>query len=186
VVIDNFESNYNAVNYLIGQNYKNIAFITLTSDQTQMHDRLAGYEKAVGDNHLIERVKKIDYSQVDQTATRNISDLIKENPQIDALFFATSYLAFKGIEVIHDLGKSIPNDFGLIAFDDHEVFKIFKPTITAVAQPVAEISQQLVNLLLEQIDAVIPVRKNKHIVVPAILNIRNSTPNRNLRKIIGA
>jgi len=176
VVIDNFESTYNAVKYLITQNYKNIAFITLTSDQTQMHDRLAGYEQAINDNKLEPCIKKIDYAKVDQTAVANITDLIKENPKIDALFFATSYLAFKGMDVINNMAKSIPDDFGMIAFDDHEIFKLFKPTITAVAQPIAELSKQLVNLLLEQIDNPGTERKHKHMIIPAVFMVRNSSP----------
>ncbi len=176
VVIDNFQSTYNAVKYLIDQNYKNIAFITLTSDQTQMRDRLTGYEQAVIDHQLKTYIKKIDYAKVEQTAVNIITDLIKENPCLDGLFFATSYLAFKGIEVINSMNKLIPDDFGVIAFDDHEIFKLFKPTITAVAQPVAELSKQLVNLLLEQIDAPSEGRKNKHLIVPAVFTIRNSSP----------
>jgi LacI family transcriptional regulator len=176
VVTDNVESTYNGVKYLIDQNYKNIAFITINSDQTQMHDRQYGYEKAIADYHMPSYIKKVDYSKVEQKAAAIITDLIKANPQIDALFFATNYLALKGIGVINDMNKTIPDDFGVIVFDDHEIFKLFKPTITAVAQPIAEMSKQLFNLLLEQIDSAELSRKTKHLMIPASFIIRNSSP----------
>jgi len=91
------------------------------------------------------------------------------------LFFATSYLALKGLEVINALNLSIPGDIGLIAFDDHEIFRLFKPSVSAITQPVGEMSKQLVNLLLEQIDSPAILRKNKHLVIPAVFNIRNSS-----------
>lgn len=177
VGMDNFESTAKAINYLISQNYKNIGFVTLNSNQTQMVDRLKGYETAIHDQQLDLFIKKIDYSKVNQTAVLEISAFIKENPQLDALFFATSYLTLKGLEVLNDLNRSIPDDIGLIAFDDHEIFKLYKPTITAVTQPVAEMSKQLVNLLLEQIDNHSATLQPKHIIVPSVINIRNSSIN---------
>lgn len=175
VGMDNFESTRKAVIHLINQNYKNIGFVTLNSDQTQMYDRLKGYEAAVNDHRLNLFIKKIDYSKVHQTAVLEILAFMKDNPQIDALFFATSYLALKGLEVLNELNLTIPDDIGLIAFDDHEIFKLYKPTITAVTQPVAEMSKQLVNLLLEQIDDGSETRQTKHIIVPSSINIRNSS-----------
>ncbi|MDR6943150.1 LacI family DNA-binding transcriptional regulator [Mucilaginibacter pocheonensis] len=176
VVIDNFESAYKVVELLIDRHYKNIAFITLDSSQTQMADRLSGYLKALNDYGLKAQshVKKILYSKVEQDAFNEIMELVKSNPQLDALFFGTSYLTLKGLEVLNELGIAIPQDMGVVSFDDHAVFKLFTPSITAVAQPVAQMSEQLVNLLLEQIDDQTSSRIKKQIVVPAILHVRNS------------
>jgi LacI family transcriptional regulator len=176
VGMDNLDSSRKAVEHLISRNHKNIGFITLNSDQSQMFDRLRGYEEAVTSHNLNVFVKKIDYSKVHQVAVKEITAFMKENPQIDALFFATSYLALKGLEVLNNLNLSIPGDVGLIAFDDHEIFKLYKPTITAVTQPVAEMSKQLVNLLLKQIDSegIVP-QQPEHIIVPSVINIRKSS-----------
>lgn len=175
VGIDNFESTYNGVKHLIDQNYKNIGFVTLDSDQTQMHDRLRGYLAALNNQDMSPMVLKVAYSKVHKTATKEIAHFIKENPRLDALFFATNYLALKGLDVLTELNISMPDHLGLVAFDDHEVFKLYKPTITAVTQPVAEMSKQLVDLLLHQIDDHAEKREHKHVIVPAIINIRNSS-----------
>lgn len=179
VVIDNLNSTYQAVKLLIDQQYKNIAFITLESDQTQMSDRLTGYLDALQESGLAPCVTKIVYAKVEQDAVHEIAALIKSNPQIDALFFGTSYLTLKGLEVLKEMGMSVPRDIGVVSFDDHEVFKLFTPGITAVAQPVAKMSEELVNLLLEQIDNKVEERAKKQIVVPAILHIRSSTTDQN-------
>jgi len=119
VVIDNFQSIYNAVDYFARQDYKQIAFITLESDQTQMLDRLNGYKKAMEKWNCQPLVCKIEYARVEQSGAQAIRDMLMANPGIDALFFATSYLALKGIGVINELGKSVSTDYGVIAFDDH-------------------------------------------------------------------
>jgi LacI family transcriptional regulator len=175
VVIDNFDSTYKTVKLLIDQQYKHIAFITLDSEQTQMTDRLSGYLSALGEHGYQPCIKKILYSKVEQYAFKEIAELIKTNPQIDALFFGTSYLTLKGLEVLKDMDISIPQNMGVVSFDDHEVFKLFTPSITAVAQPVAQMSEHMVNLLLEQIDSPIAERKKKQVIVPAIIKLRTSS-----------
>src|SRR5687768_11085945 len=62
VTIDNIISSYDAIKYLIKSGYKNIGFITLDSLQTQMQDRLAGYEKAMNENGLAFRIKEIGFN----------------------------------------------------------------------------------------------------------------------------
>ncbi|WP_184546184.1 LacI family DNA-binding transcriptional regulator [Mucilaginibacter sp. FT3.2] len=175
VVVDNFDSTYKAIQMLIAQGYKNIAFVTLESDQSQMHDRLGGYLKVMEVHGLTPCVQKIAYESVEQDACTLIKQLLSTDIPVDALFFGTNYLTLKGLEVLKDLDIAVPRDIGVISFDDHEVFKLFTPGITAVVQPVALMSEKIVELLLEQIDHKADVRQKKKIVVPGFLNVRNST-----------
>jgi LacI family transcriptional regulator len=63
VLIENYAGTYNATKHLI-QNYTNIGFITLDSEQTQMIDRLSGYLQAIEDNRLTSFVNKIPYKLI--------------------------------------------------------------------------------------------------------------------------
>lgn len=58
VVVDNFEATYNATMHLFEQGFKEIAFLTIKSDQTQMRDRMNGYIKAVEEFQKAPRIKK--------------------------------------------------------------------------------------------------------------------------------
>lgn len=178
VTTDNYESAYNAVKFLIDQDYKNIALITIDSQQTQMHDRMLGYDKAISEHGFKPYSLKMNYQNVEQSAVESIIELLTLNPEIDALFFGTNYLTLKGLQAIEELNLSVPGDMGVISFDDHDVFKLLKPNITAVAQPIAKMSEELVNLLLEQIDSHKTERTRKHIVVPATINVRDSSINK--------
>src|SRR5690606_13401475 len=57
IVVDNAEGTYKAVKHLIANGYSNIAFVTLDSLQTQMQDRLKGYEMALNEHGLNHHVK---------------------------------------------------------------------------------------------------------------------------------
>lgn len=175
VGMDNYESSFNAVEYLYKQGYKNIVCVTLDSIQMQMTDRLNGYKNAVKQNKKKPVIKQIHYSfPIKKTVVTDIVELLNENPATDAIFFTTNYLALSGIEALSILKKEIGRDIGIVAFDDNDLFRIHKPSITAVAQPVEKMAGKLINMLLEKIKA---PEENilQTAVIPATLAVRASS-----------
>lgn len=150
VVIDNFDASKKAVQHLIDSGFENIALITTSSDQTQMLERLSGYERTIVKNGKKPKILKIPF---DYSAAQNIdaiSTYLKKNKELDAIFFSTNYLAFKGLEAINKLKMRIPDDLAVLAFDDQDFFRIYNPSITAIAQPVKDISLKLIDILLQK------------------------------------
>lgn len=178
VILDNFGGSYEAVKYLIVEGCRNIAFVELDSDQTQMLDRQAGYLKAINDAGLTPLLKKVPFGNDTDTTADELVLLLKDNPQIDAVLFATNYLAMSGIKAVNQLGLRMPQDIAVIAFDDHDVFDIYSPSITAVAQPVDEMARQLIHILLDKMENRSPLTNAEKVIVPAKLISRNSTVKR--------
>lgn len=173
VTTSNYSSTYESIKYLISKNYKNIAFVELDSEQSQMRDRRNGYSTAIEEHLLFPNITRIPFSSDKQQITSKIITLLTDNKQIDAIFFATNYLAMAGIKAIQDMGLNIPGDIAIISFDDHDVFDIYNPPITAVAQPIKEMANQLINVLLADME--VEKKIARKIVVPANLIIRGST-----------
>jgi LacI family transcriptional regulator len=177
VVVDNLRGTYDAVTHLIQQGYENIALVTLDSAQTQMQDRLNGYRQALQEHDKSSFITRLPFHENPEKTVEDITTMLKNNPEIDAMFFATNYLAVSGLEAVKRLKLNIPSDIGIIAFDDHDLFRLYNPSITVVAQPIEEMSQKIINILLDQIDA----RAEQHfekVVLPASLVIRNSSVKR--------
>ncbi|WP_026998234.1 LacI family DNA-binding transcriptional regulator [Flectobacillus major] len=175
VGMNNFKSAYEAVRYLISQSYKNIAFVTLDSVQPQMIDRLLGYERAVNEHRLPSIIKKFDYLEAKKNSiTENIVALLDETPQIDAIFFATNYLAISGIEVMNRLKIRIGQQIGIMVFDDNDLFRIHQPSISAIAQPVLEMAKELITNLLEHMENPSDYQA-KTSIIPAQLVLRDSS-----------
>ncbi len=177
VVVDNFEGTYNAINHLYENGYKNIALITLESDQIQMQDRLNGYVKAVEEHSNESIIKKIVFHEEVEKTVAEIEKFLKSNKKVDAVFFATNYLADAGLEAIQNLGIKISKDLGVIVFDDYNLFRLFTPSITAVAQPIQSISENVINILLKRLSDTNKVHEKKTVVVPTNLIIRDSAKN---------
>lgn len=149
VVIDNEQASFDAALHLIHNQFKNIGFITTASDQTQMQGRLSGYERAVTENGLKPYTLQIPYIEIYKGKGKEyVKNFLDQNPDLDAVFFATNYLAQSGLEVFKENNPKLINELGIIAFDDNEMFKIYDPSITSVSQPLVEISTTLMQIML--------------------------------------
>ncbi|HEY8956288.1 LacI family DNA-binding transcriptional regulator [Chitinophaga sp.] len=176
VIIDNYSGSYQAVKHLLENGYSNIAFITLNSEQTQMHARLQGYIKAVEDSLCDPIVARLPYKSGYQAGTEKlIQEFIKEHEKVDAIIFATNYLAINGLKAIRDLGLAIPGDIAVIGFDDNTHFNLFSPSITAVAQPIEEIAQEVVQQLLNALSDERESKKRRTVTLPVKLIVRDSS-----------
>ncbi|SDT36545.1 transcriptional regulator, LacI family [Mucilaginibacter mallensis] len=175
VVVDNYTSSYSAVNYLLNNGYENIAMITLLSEQIQMAERRLGYLSAVTEAGRPYLLKRIAYHDQQEHAIFEIEEFLKAHQQIDAVFFATNYIADSGLEAIRNLMLQIPDDIAVIVFDDDNFYRLHTPSITAIAQPIKEISEQVINMILKLLASPVPARSVNSIVLPTKLMIRNST-----------
>ncbi|MBB3859608.1 DNA-binding LacI/PurR family transcriptional regulator [Novosphingobium hassiacum] len=90
-----------------------------------------------------------------------------------AIVVSNDQMALATIEVAHTMGLAIPADLSLVCFDNTPLVRFTRPPLTAVDQPVAEITARAVELLIaaqrEELSVTIPV------VVPASLVVREST-----------
>lgn len=175
VVVDNFQGTYNAIQHFIANGYQKIGMITLASEQVQMLERQRGYEQAmdeIGSPHIIQ---KVIFHDQKSHIIKDIQDFISNNRGLDAIFFGTNYIAENGLEAIRNLKLRIPEDIGVIVFDDYNLFRLFTPSITAISQPIKEISETVINLMLDLLSASETSKEYKNIVLPSTLMIRDSS-----------
>ena len=176
VVIDNEQASFDATQHLIHNQFKNICFITTASEQTQMQGRLLGYEKAVKENGLKPNILQIPYNEIYKGKGKEyVKNFLDQNPDLDAVFFATNYLAQSGLEVFKENNPKLINDLGIIAFDDNEMFKIYNPSITSVSQPLIEISTKLMEVMLSLLKKNDVAETSHKIMVKTELIIRESS-----------
>ncbi|WP_187774905.1 LacI family DNA-binding transcriptional regulator [Pedobacter sp. BS3] len=173
IVIDNLESAYHATRHLIDNGYKNIAFVTIDSLQLQMQERLSGYEKAMNEARLPQYVKEIAYNSAQSVP--QITAFLHRKKNIDAVFFATNYLCVSGLKAISGMGAKIPQEIGVVSFDDYELFEMYSPAITTVAQPAEQIAEHAINLLLTRLKKNTAPKKVERIVLSTSFIVRNSS-----------
>jgi LacI family transcriptional regulator len=177
VLLDNQASSYNAAKHLIDQGFRDIGFITINSLQTQMKDRMTGYEKAMEEHGLNQYIKEVSFSLNTEQSVEHIEDFLRRKKKLEAVIFSTNYLGISGLRAIKNLGLSIPNDLAVISFDDHILFDLYSPTITSIAQPIEEMSAQLINILLQKLSGGQDQKnaEKQQIILPGQLILRQSS-----------
>lgn len=183
VVIDNKNASHTATTHLAQNGFKNIGFVTIDVEQTQIIDRLKGYKEAVKEFNLSENILQVPYDEkASGTGKSHIKKFITDNPTLDAVFFATNYLTQCGLEVFKEYYPHLIDDLGIVSFDDIEFFSIYRPTISSVSQPLHEIANKLMEIMLDLLDERKDKKSLSQVVLESSLEVRESSTKKRLKK----
>lgn len=154
VVVDDYTGALCAVEHLINQGYKNIAHIQDNLINHSSQKRMKGYYSALkkyGHTKNEKMVIQLDEISIENSrlATR---ELLTKNPLIDAVFGITDEIAVGAIQAALELGKKIPEKFGVVGFSNGQIATVVSPKLTSVAQPGIEMGKTATKLLIQQIE----------------------------------
>ncbi len=152
VVVDGLTGMYEATRHLLAQGYAGIALVTLRSEQLQLLARRRGYARALHEHGLPELVQEVAFQQEPEQLVQCIQNFIQAHPLCDAMVFATNYLGGYGLEALARLGRRVPEHMGFISFDDSDLFRLYSPPITVVAQPMELMAESVINTLLAALE----------------------------------
>jgi DNA-binding LacI/PurR family transcriptional regulator len=104
-----------------------------------------------------------------------IVNLLREHPDVDALFIGAGNFVMDGLIACNHLKLSIPEDIAFACFDDLEFFNyknLLTSPLTSISQPIADLGREAVMMLnaLLQGESKVPGKK----ILPATLKIRES------------
>jgi len=77
---------------------------------------------------------------------------MQQYPQMDAVFAANDHTAIGVLQLAQQLGLSIPDDIGVVGFDDIHMARSFTPPITTVRQNFREFGTRGVTKLVGMIN----------------------------------
>lgn len=177
VLLDNYRSAYDAVNFLIKKGRTRIGTFQYDTNMCHMEDRLNGYKAALKDNGI--RFNKnltpvVPFLEIDPIDIKTKIKELVEIYKVDAFFFQTTRVAVSVLQAISDLKYRIPEDISIIFFHDNDFFNLIRPTITAQCQPLEEMAEECVSILLSEIKGELTT-KVRRVFPSIIINEREST-----------
>jgi DNA-binding LacI/PurR family transcriptional regulator len=137
-----------AVEHLIGLGHKRIAYIGPPDRASSVH-RLLGYRLAieaaggVSDESLLMLVGEVA-NQVELAATR----VMARAPAPTALFCYDDMTALGALRAARALKLRVPADISVVGYDDIPLAAYLDPPLTTVRQPMSEMGQQAMSMLL--------------------------------------
>lgn len=175
VSTDNELGGYLATQHLISLGHKKIGCITGPMFLHSSKQRFYGYIRALQEAGI-----PFDSSLVQESNFQILSDYSKlENllaKQVTAIFAYNDLIAYGTYQQAVQHGLSVPGDFSLIGFDDLLFSKLMAVPLTTIAQPVKDMSEAAIALLLELIENTTEFPQ-KDITFSPHLVIRSSTSN---------
>lgn len=75
--------------------------------------------------------------------------LLSQKNQPEAIICANNYIALGCVDATRDLGLKIPQDIGVMAFDDYPFSQIIEPQLTVVDINVRDMGAQAAKFLVD-------------------------------------
>ena len=168
VSVDDIKESYRIVNYLIQNGHKRIAVVGSRKDDESIGWlRLQGYRKALEQNHIQIDEDLICYvngnlATYSMEAGYEMTDeLLKKGKEFTALFAMSDRMAVGACKAILDHGGKIPDEYSVVGFDGMDVAQYYNPSITTIQQPVEEMAEATIRMLL---DLIRKKHKSRHLV----------------------
>lgn len=135
VSVDNEKAAFDAVNYLIDNNHREIAILKGKANAFVSNDRYNGYLRALEANNIELNKNYTRYGEFDtDIAYQETTEMLKHNEKITAVFCASDLMAIGCIRAINDLGMKVPEDISVMGFDGIVAARYAYGGITTVKQ----------------------------------------------------
>lgn len=166
-----------AMLHLLQKGHRKIAALAWPLESRVGNNRLEGYFSALQDAGIRpedEWIKRGDgVFEFGYQATLELLDL-PTDCRPTALIALNDMMALGASQAIKDRGMSVGKDFAVSGFDDAPMVQYTSPSLTTLRQPITEIGQRIIAMLMEYINTG-SLPQNPNILIAPQLIIRNST-----------
>ncbi len=150
-----------------------IGFISGAPDYAISAARVAGWRRAMADAALPTDGLLAEGDFSFGSGRRAAEQLLASRHRPSAIIASNDQMALAALEVARKHGLRIPDDLSLVSFDNTPLVSFTLPPLTAIDQPIAEITSRAVELIIDA-QAGRPEPESP-VIIPATLIERGST-----------
>ncbi len=154
-----------ATEHLLQVGYQRVGIITGPYHWWEAQERLMGWQ---------ETVEAAGYSDIDRLIVEGdwnaasgdvgLHSLLDQSPEIDAVFVSNDQMSLGALQAARRLGLNVPEDLGIVGFDDIPEAAYFYPSLTTVHQD----TQKLGALAVQQLHTLIQAEQRDEALEPEI------------------
>jgi DNA-binding LacI/PurR family transcriptional regulator len=152
-----------ATEHLLQQGYQRIGIITGPSSWWEAQERLNGWREVVnaaGYSNIESLIVEGDWNP--PSGDIGLRTLLDRDPEVDAVFSSNDQMALGTLQAARHLGLSIPEDLGIVGFDNIPEAAYFYPPLTTVQQD----TRRLGAIAVERINTLIQAQLEEETVEP--------------------
>lgn len=165
-----------AAEHLLQRGHRRVGLLTWPAGSQTGQERESGYRDALqGAGIAIEPAWIVRGENSARRGNAGMQQLLAlpAHRRPTAVMCVSDLIAIGAIQATHDAGLRVGNDVAITGFDDVPTAQYMYPSLTSVAQPIAEAGEQVVDLLLRLIEEK-PIDQKGILLQPRLV-IRNSS-----------
>ena len=156
---------------LTDQGHRQIGVLQGLPDTLPNTERLIGYREELKRSGISFNQTLIAGNHFDELSGYDAAfKLLSAHPEITALFAFSNQNALGALRAAAELGREIPVDLSLIAFDDHPFAAYLAAPLTSVSQDVSQLGRVSARLLIEQIKTGEQPNQKQHRIPVQLIN----------------
>ena len=171
VGIDNIAAAEAITRRLMATGRTRIGMLASGIDRDSGQDRLAGFIRALGpafEPALVIRHPLYSFG----AGAEGMTELLNRERRIDGVFAASDAVAAGALDVLRRAGRKVPDDVGVVGFDDSSWATRCDPPLSTVRQPAEALGREAARQVLRQLDPHRPAHGN--VVLPTEVVWRRS------------
>lgn len=150
VTSDNFVGGQIAAQELLSRGAKCLAYVGGNSPYpNETKNRNEGFKSFCASLGI--ETKTLDMLEPIEHIEQQLDAFFMENPAIDGIFTVNDFMALDVMRALKRAGKTAPKDYQIIGFDGIRMAQEQEFLLSTLAQPIAEMAQQSVELLIKMI-----------------------------------
>jgi DNA-binding LacI/PurR family transcriptional regulator len=157
VGVDNVDGGRLAATTLAARGYLNIAFLGGPESATSTVDRLAGLTAGLAKHGLTPRAMVFGSSYDHDSGQRLMRSLLREG-EFDVVFCGDDILAIGALDACADAGVRVPDDIGILGFNDIAMAAWPSYRLTTIRQPIGDIISTAVEMIAGLVEQRAPAR----------------------------
>ena len=174
VDINNRQGGEQATNCLLDKGYQKIAFVGLDDNKMFCRRRFEGYKSALEKNkHDFNQELVIESGNSKEDGYHVMKKLLASGNKVDAVICADNTLSVGVIKAIREKELPIPNEIGVVSFDNSQIAELLEPSISTVNIDVFELGLQSANLLFRLMEN--PKASGQEILISTNIEERETT-----------
>lgn len=153
VVTDVYEGSYIATKHLIEKGYDRIAFIGGPDKRKTTSEKYGGFYKAMTEAKLPIHEEYMYFGHYRYETGYDAAEKYFMLPNIpNGVFAANDVIAAGFMKYMISKKVRIPDDIGVVGFDNTQIANIYEPGITTISIPVKPMSREVVKQLINIIE----------------------------------
>ena len=146
VYVDHGRAGAMVAGHLLERGFERFLFIGKDYD-----GKYVGFRQALTERGFGARTANVVY-QDDAQLSRALEDWLRRDRGRGAVFAGNDIYALRVLDALRRLGVRVPEEAGVMGFDDTDLGRYLNPRLSSVSQPIAQMARDAVARLLDRIE----------------------------------